>query len=151
MATAYQIGGRYPSTSTLHAKRRCRKESVATFYVGADGAEEGTAALTPTTTTPCWAAAKAWKAESDRPKNARPVAGGSLTVLPISTVGNHPPGRKSCVGGGGGRGDIGGLGGGGGKGVFPPPPPPPSASQHGDRDTLLANLCQGCPTGRDDS
>ena len=73
--TASQMGGRSPSTATLHAKRRCRRDSVMTLPVGADGEGEGTAALTPSATTPCRADAKAWRAESDRPRDARQMSG----------------------------------------------------------------------------
>ena len=81
---------------------------MATFPVGADGAGEGTAALTPTATMHYRAAEKAWRAEYERPRETRPVAGGGLTGCPTPTGGTHPPGRKPCVVGGGGGGGLGG-------------------------------------------
>ena len=46
-ATAPQMGGRSQSTVTLHAKRRCRRETVTTFPVsaGGEGGIEGIATI----------------------------------------------------------------------------------------------------------
>ena len=80
-----------------NAKWRCRRDSVATFPVGPDGAGEGNVALTPAATMPCRAAAKAWRAESDRTRAARPVAGAGRACCTPSPCGNHPPVWKPCV------------------------------------------------------
>ena len=85
-----------------NAKWRCRRDSVATFPVGPDGAGEGNVALTPAATMPCRAAAKAWRAESDRTRAARPMAGAGCACCFPSPCGNHPPGWKPCVVGVGG-------------------------------------------------
>ena len=45
LATASQMGGKSPSTATLHTKWRWMKESVATIPIGA--AEEGEGNATP--------------------------------------------------------------------------------------------------------
>ena len=89
-ATAYQIGVRSPSTATPHVKLRCRRKSVATLPVRADGAGEGTAAPTPDATTPCRDFAKAWIAESYRTRSARPMARGGLNGCPPPTGGTYP-------------------------------------------------------------
>ena len=91
-----------------HDKRRCGRESVATFPVRANEAWEGTAVLTPDATTPCRAAAKTRIAEYDRPRAASPVDRGGLTGCPTSTDGTQTPGMKPCEGGVGGEGGIGG-------------------------------------------
>ena len=72
------------------------------FMSGQTGAGEGNAVLTPAATTRCSASAKAWRAGSNRPRAARPVAGAGCTCCPPSPCGIHSPRWKTCVGGGDG-------------------------------------------------
>ena len=76
-------------------------ESVLTFPVREDGEGVGTVALTTAATTPFRAAEKAWRAESERTRAARPVAGGGITGCPRPTGGTQPPDGKPYVGGSG--------------------------------------------------
>ena len=85
-----------------------RMDGVTTLPVGADGAGEGTAVLTPAATTPCRADEKAWRSEPDIPRAARPVDRGILACCPPPINGTHTPGRKHCVGKGGGVGGLSG-------------------------------------------
>ena len=88
--TAYQTGGRSPSTATSHAKRRCRRENVATFLVGSDRSGEGTVTLTPAATKHCRDSAKVCRLDSDRPRAASPWPGAASPAALLPLVGPTP-------------------------------------------------------------
>ena len=120
-------GDRLPNGGEVHicCHPACKVEvQEVQCRVRLDGAGEVNATLTPAATTPRRATAKAWIAESDRRRAARPVAGVDWACCAPSPCGRHYPGWKSGVRGGGGGGRLGGPGGGGGGGMCSPPPVP---------------------------
>ena len=76
LVKASQMGYKYPSTSTPHKNMKRRRESVATFPMGADREGEGNTDPTPTLTTLYRDASKAWMAALESTKVERTVDGG---------------------------------------------------------------------------
>ena len=98
-STSSQMGGRSASPATPHVKRGCSRNRSATFPAGAAYDGEGRDSPTPSTTTPCRAAAKAWTETMENLKAVSPSAGGGPMGYPLPPYVPQPPCPMPCGGG----------------------------------------------------
>ena len=97
------MGRRSPSNATQQAKRRCRRDKVATLPAGETGEGGEIDAITPASNTPCIADTKAWTVASDRISYPSPVAEGGMIGYPTPPRDHHP----TCTMDGSGVGGFG--------------------------------------------